>query len=146
MDVSHFKESRVLLCPQNSWRWSLYVQKSDELRMAVKEALCTNEKQRQSYEEALIAITIEETLKGYCRRIGHPTFWGGEAELLVLSKMCSQPIIVYIPETEAKMGKGGGFIPIAEYGKEFVKPKNGTKGRKPVRILYSGSNHYDLLI
>uniref|UniRef100_A0A0D6R5W0 Ubiquitin thioesterase OTU n=1 Tax=Araucaria cunninghamii TaxID=56994 RepID=A0A0D6R5W0_ARACU len=120
---------------------------ADELRMAVRESLCANDKERRAYEEALIAITVEESLKRYCQRIEYPDFWGGESELLVLSKMCSQPIIVYIPESEAKQGKWGtGFIPIAEYGVEFMKPSKQSKARKPVRILYSGGKHYDLLI
>ncbi|XP_057814847.2 OVARIAN TUMOR DOMAIN-containing deubiquitinating enzyme 3 isoform X2 [Cryptomeria japonica] len=76
------------------------VEDADELRMAVKDALCRSDKERRAYEEALIAITVEESLNRYCQRIQHPNFWGGESELLVLSKMCSQPIIVYIPEFE----------------------------------------------
>lgn len=64
----------------------------------------------------------------YCQRIGRHDFWGGESELLVsflhfkliiaitekrsyvnvlleqvLSKLCKQPIIVYIPEHEVKV-------------------------------------------
>ncbi|XP_021289592.1 OTU domain-containing protein At3g57810 isoform X3 [Herrania umbratica] len=74
---------------------------ADELRMAVKEVLCDSGKDRQQYEEALVAITVEESLKRYCQRIQRPDFWGGESELLVLSRLCGQPIIVYIPEHEA---------------------------------------------
>ncbi|CAH1413046.1 unnamed protein product [Lactuca virosa] len=48
----------------------------------VKLVLCDNEKERHKYEEALIAITVEETLKRYCQRIGRPDFWGGESEIL----------------------------------------------------------------
>uniref|UniRef100_A0A2P2KP02 Ubiquitin thioesterase OTU n=1 Tax=Rhizophora mucronata TaxID=61149 RepID=A0A2P2KP02_RHIMU len=73
---------------------------ADELQMAVKEVICDSNKERQLYEEALIAITVDESLKHYCQRIGKPDFWGGESELLVLSKLCNQPIIVYIPEHE----------------------------------------------
>ncbi|XP_024024955.1 OTU domain-containing protein At3g57810 isoform X2 [Morus notabilis] len=73
---------------------------ADELRMAVKEVICDNDKERHQYEAALVAITVEESLKRYCQRIGRPDFWGGESELLVLSKLCRQPIIVYIPEHE----------------------------------------------
>jgi hypothetical protein len=42
-------------------------------------------------------------------------------------------------------GIGDGVIPIAEYGSEFGKASKGGKPRKPVRLLYSGKNHYDLL-
>eukprot|EP00246_Nothoceros_aenigmaticus_P015638 TRINITY_DN6627_c0_g1_i3.p1 TRINITY_DN6627_c0_g1~~TRINITY_DN6627_c0_g1_i3.p1 ORF type:complete len:241 (+),score=33.67 TRINITY_DN6627_c0_g1_i3:112-834(+) len=123
-------------------------QEADQLRLAVMDALCRNDKRRRLYEEALIAITVEESLKRYCQRIPSSDFWGGESELLVLSRMCSQPIIVYIPESEAKGGAkwGSGFIPIAEYGSEFTKASKDRKARKPVRLLYNGSNHYDLLI
>lgn len=36
---------------------------ADELRMAVKEVICDNENERFKYEEALIAITVDESLK-----------------------------------------------------------------------------------
>ncbi|XP_022145505.1 OTU domain-containing protein At3g57810 [Momordica charantia] len=118
---------------------------ADDLRMAVKEVICDNGKERRQYEAALIAITVEESLERYCQRIQRPDFWGGESELLVLSKLCKQPIIVYIPEHEHAIGwRGSSFIPIAEYGAEF---KGGVgKPKKPVRLLYSSRNHYDLLV
>lgn len=118
---------------------------ADELRMAVKEAICDDEKERLKYEEALVAITVEESLRRYCQRIRRSDFWGGESELLVLSKLCCQPIMVYIPEQEHG-GRGSGFIPIAEYGAEFRKGSKNRKARKVVRLLYSGRNHYDLLV
>ncbi|XP_068644226.1 OVARIAN TUMOR DOMAIN-containing deubiquitinating enzyme 3 isoform X2 [Aristolochia californica] len=40
---------------------------ADELRMAVKEVICGSEKERAQYEEALIAITVDESLRRYCR-------------------------------------------------------------------------------
>nr|XP_027072506.1 uncharacterized protein LOC113697195 isoform X5 [Coffea arabica] len=43
---------------------------ADELRMAVKEVICDNDKERLHYEEALIAITVEESLK----RLGDPIY------------------------------------------------------------------------
>ncbi|KAJ6303582.1 hypothetical protein OIU77_017457 [Salix suchowensis] len=62
-------------------------------------------------------------------------------------RLCNQPIIVYIPEHEhANSGRGSGFIPIAEYGAEFQKGSWKGKPRKAVRLLYSGKNHYDLLV
>ncbi|KAL9247466.1 hypothetical protein vseg_020896 [Gypsophila vaccaria] len=118
---------------------------ADELRTAVKEAVCEDKNAQRVYKEAVIAITVDEPLQRYCQRIGRSDFWGGESELLVLSKMCHQPIIVYIPQTELK-GGGRGFIPIAEYGAEYSKSSGKTKPRKVVRLLYSGRNHYDLLV
>ncbi|XP_057512205.1 OVARIAN TUMOR DOMAIN-containing deubiquitinating enzyme 3 isoform X1 [Actinidia eriantha] len=131
------------ICVQNSLRHI----HADDLRVAVKEVICDNGKERVQYEEALVAITVEESLKRYCQRIGRSDFWGGESELLVLSKLCCQPITVYIPEHEhTKSGWGAGFIPIAEYGSEFGKGSGKGKARKVVRLLYSGKNHYDLLV
>nr|CAB3496397.1 unnamed protein product [Digitaria exilis] len=117
----------------------------DDLRMAVKEIICDSETERQKYEEAVIAITVEQSLKRYCQRIRRPDFWGGESEFLVLSRLCRQPIIIYIPEREYH-GRGNGFIPIAEYGLEFTKNSKNWKKKTPVRLLYSGRNHYDLLV
>ncbi|CAA6655095.1 unnamed protein product [Spirodela intermedia] len=109
---------------------------ADELRMAVKEVICESGSGRLQYEEALVAITSENSLQRYCKLIGRADFWGGEAELLVLSKLCRQPVIVYIPEHEHAGGaRGHGYIPIAEYGAEFRRG-----------LLYSGRNHYDLLV
>ncbi|KAH7288989.1 hypothetical protein KP509_31G052500 [Ceratopteris richardii] len=122
---------------------------ADNLRIAVEGALCSNESHRQKYEEALIAITIDESLNQYCRRIRYPDFWGGESELLVLSRLYQQPVIVYIPEHEMRGLRnswGSGFVPIAEYGLEYTKITKDKAAFKPVRLLYSGGNHYDLLI
>ena len=38
---------------------------TDELRLAVKEVICDNSGERKFYEEALIAITVDESLKRY---------------------------------------------------------------------------------
>jgi len=103
------------------------VQDADDLRMAVKEIICDSETERQKFEEAVIAITVEQSLKRYCQRIRRPDFWAGESELLY-------------------HGRGNGFIPIAEYGLEFAKNSQNWKKKAPVRLLYSGRNHYDLLI
>lgn len=43
-------------------------------------------------------------------------------------------------------GRGSGFIPIADYGGEFGKGSRKTKPKRAVRLLYSGRNHYDLLV
>ncbi|GJN08350.1 hypothetical protein PR202_ga26261 [Eleusine coracana subsp. coracana] len=39
------------------------VQDADDLRMAVKEVICDSAAERQKYEEAVIAITVEQSLK-----------------------------------------------------------------------------------
>lgn len=43
-------------------------------------------------------------------------------------------------------GRGSGFIPIAEYGSEFRKGLSKGKKKQVVKLLYSGRNHYDLLV
>ncbi|RZC84303.1 hypothetical protein C5167_047090 [Papaver somniferum] len=143
---------------------------ADELRMAVKEVICGSGKERRQYEEALIAITVEESLPriyhshafDYCL-MDEDNIWDGFKALdidivplqclmvitsfQVLSKLCRQPIVVYIPEHEHNLGGwGGGFIPIAEYGDEFRKSSKNGEPRKAVKLLYSGKNHYDLLV
>ncbi|RAL39128.1 hypothetical protein DM860_011614 [Cuscuta australis] len=115
---------------------------ADELRAAVKEVICEDPSERLQYQDAVIAITIEEPLRRYCQRIGRSDFWGGESELLVLSKLCRQRIVVYIPANEGRRSGGSGFIPIAEYGNGWGKRE---QPRQVVRLLYSGGNHYDLL-
>lgn len=44
---------------------SIFTRKThaDELRMAVKEVLCENEKERRQYKDALMAITVDEPLQ-----------------------------------------------------------------------------------
>jgi hypothetical protein len=83
-----------------------------------------------------------------CKRIMAPTFWGGEPELLVLSQMLQVPIYVYLRDSEAGGKKGGnGFHPLQKYGEKYSKPHGKEKKkRKPVRLLYTGGNHYELLV
>ena len=38
---------------------------TDELRLAVREVICENKEERNLYEDALIAITVDESLKRY---------------------------------------------------------------------------------
>eukprot|EP00976_Prorocentrum_cordatum_P107587 1194666-Prorocentrum_minimum.AAC.12 len=47
---------------------------------------------------------VERLDKGlmYCKRINSPSFWGGEAELLVLSKMLKTPIRVYLRNSKVR--------------------------------------------
>ncbi len=39
-----------------------------------------------------------------------------------------------------------GYVPIVKYGEEFEVAGKGRKERKPVKLLYSSGNHYDLLL
>ncbi|KAI7839237.1 hypothetical protein COHA_006935 [Chlorella ohadii] len=120
-------------------------QEADQLRLAVAEALCRTAARRNEFASAVYAVEAEDKLQNYCRRIMAPSFWGGEPELLVLSQMLRVPILVYIPSREAGKGSGRGYVVIQQYGDKWSKTKSG-KAKRPVRLLYSGSNHYDLLL
>lgn len=73
-------------------------QEADQLRGAIAEALCRTKARRRDFQDALLAVQVEGyTLNGYCRKLLRPTFWGGEPELLVLSKMLKVPIYVFTP-------------------------------------------------
>ncbi|KAL6777107.1 hypothetical protein ACKKBF_B20240 [Auxenochlorella protothecoides x Auxenochlorella symbiontica] len=117
------------------------VQEADQLRGAVTEGLCRSKKRRADFKEALVSIQTEDSLDNYCRRLQNPSFWGGEPELLVLSKMLRVPIYVYTKE----QGFGAGYSPLYKVGEKFAKAGKDWKKRKPVKLLYSNGNHYDLL-
>ena len=115
---------------------------ADQLRLAVAESLCRTPEKRKNFSEAVMAISYEYGLEKYCKRILEPAFWGGEPELLVLSRLIRRPIVVYIHASQARNAEGSGFVSIQTYGEEFSKEGK----RKAVKLLYNGENHYDLLI
>lgn len=114
---------------------------ADLLRMAVADAICRTPSRRADFGEAVMSIKTEDKLERYCHRIQSPSFWGGEPELLVLSKLLKTPIRVYLPDERV----GFGYTPLVTYGEKFSKTKSG-KDKKVVRLLYNGKNHYDLLL
>lgn len=120
-------------------------QEADQLRMAVAEALCRTAKRRVQFDTAVTALQAEDSLDNYCKRIVQPTFWGGEVELLVLSQMLRVPIFVYVTAKEANRA-GSGYVAIQRYGEQYTKPDTAWKKRSPVRLLYTGGAHYDLLL
>ena len=74
-----------------------------------------------------------------------------ETELLVLAKLIRRPIMVYLPAHMAKnAASGSGYVCIQTYGEEYASKMNKKTGkvteRAPVRLLYNGQTHYDLLI
>lgn len=115
-------------------------QEADQLRLAVAEALCRTPKRRSEFGDAVLSLQAEDSIQNYCKRIMAPSFWGGEPELLVLSKMLRVPLYVYLTKT------GEGFIPIQKYGEKYAKAGKDWPRRRPVRILYTNGNHYDLLV
>ena len=40
----------------------------------------------------------------------------------------------------------GGFRVLIKFGDQYTKRTKERKARAPVRLLYTGGNHYDLLI
>ena len=127
---------------------------ADTLRTAVFEQMCREEEKRKNHAEANMSIKYggeADGIEGYCRRIQKDDFWGGETELLVLAKLVKRPIMVYLPAHMAKnAASGSGYVCIQTYGEEYAKKTNKKTGkvteRAPVRLLYDGSVHYDLLI
>ena len=127
---------------------------ADTLRTAVFEQMCREEEKRKEHAEANMSIKYGgdgDGIEGYCRRIQKDDFWGGETELLVLAKLGKRPIMVYLPAHMAKnAASGSGYVCIQTYGEEYAKKTNKKTGkvteRLPVRLLYDGSVHYDLLI
>ena len=115
-------------------------QEADNLRLAVAEALCRTPKRRSDFNEAVLAVQAEDTIQKYCRKIMAPTFWGGEPELLILSKMLKVPIYVYLAQGST------GYAPIQKYGEKYSKAGKDWSKRRPVRILFVHGNHYDLLV
>lgn len=41
---------------------------------------------------------------------------------------------------------GPGFVSAQEFGLEFVDSTGENMAKKPVRLLFNGNNHYDLLV
>ena len=126
---------------------------ADTLRNAVFEQMCRDEEKRKGHSEASMSIKYGDPdgIEGYCRRIQKEDFWGGETELLVLAKLIRRPIMVYLPAHMAKnAASGSGYVCIQTYGEEYAAKMNKKTGkvteRAPVRLLYNGQTHYDLLI
>ena len=126
---------------------------ADTLRNAVFEQMCRDEEKRKGHSEASMSIKYGDPdgIEGYCRRIQKEDFWGGETELLVLAKLIRRPIMVYLPAHMAKnAASGSGYVCIQMYGEEYASKMNKKTGkvteRAPVRLLYNGQTHYDLLI
>ncbi len=125
---------------------------ADTLRIAAAEGICRSRAiQDHKFADSAFNVKAEYgSVDNYCSLVKTPDFWGGNAELMVLSEMLEQPITVWRPEREAR-GKGKGFVPIVYYGSDYGKATAGGEGKakkakKPVHLLYSKGNHYDLLV
>ncbi len=120
---------------------------ADTLRVAAAEALCRSSKIADDrFADSVMNVTSEYgTIDEYCHLVRTPDFWGGNAELMVLSDVLTQPITVYRPEREVR-GKGSGYVPMVFYGLEHKKRKEGAKPKPTINLVYSSGNHYDLLV
>lgn len=153
----------VVLSPEDETR------DADTLRLAVRDALCRSDERRRAFQEAVTSVEVAEGgIPKYCARLNDAGFWGGEVELMVLSRLLRVPIYVYRSSKEAGVEKlvGYGFAPIVKYGEQYAgvsasgsadgeggggddeesRAAGGVGGRKPVNLLYREGNHYDLLV
>ncbi|KAJ4710881.1 OTU domain containing protein [Melia azedarach] len=76
---------------------------------------------------------VEGDFDKYVVQMRQPHIWGGEPELLMSSHVLKTPITVYMREKTY-----GSLKIIAEYGQEYGKDN-------PIRVLYHGYGHYDVL-
>jgi len=109
---------------------SMERQDADFLRGCAYKVICV-----QRRDEFRSNMVIEGNIDSYCHAMKSPSFYGGEAEMLVLSELLQKPIGVFL---QAQPGK---FQKIIEYGEQFR-----NKNEKPIRVLYNGHNHYDVLL
>ena len=151
----------VVLSPEDETR------DADTLRLAVRDALCRSDERRRAFQEAVTSVEVAEGgIPKYCARLNDAGFWGGEVELMVLSRLLRVPIYVYRSSKEAGVEKlvGYGFAPIVKYGEQYAgvsagssadgeggdgeesRAAGGVGGRRPVNLLYREGNHYDLLV
>ncbi|XP_004502312.1 OVARIAN TUMOR DOMAIN-containing deubiquitinating enzyme 4-like [Cicer arietinum] len=76
---------------------------------------------------------LEGDFNTYTIQMRKPQAWGGEPELLMSSHVLQMPITVVMQDTNSNNLKI-----IAEYGQEYGK-------ENPVRVIYDGYGHYDVI-
>lgn len=123
------------------------LEEAEQLRQACHEALCRTSSRSKDFPDARKQILYGYgDLRQYCSELARPQFWGGEVEMMVISKMLKIPIVVYTAD-ESKQQHDQGFKVTAKFGQKYeASPKKGKKGRLPVNLLYTGGNHFDLLV
>eukprot|EP00435_Cladocopium_sp_Y103_P010680 s3990_g2.t1 len=77
-----------------------------------------------------LAWAIEGNFNTYVRKMSRLGEWGGEPELLMLSKVLQRPIEVYMLTPNLKK--------VQTYGQEFQT--------KTIRVLFHGYGHYSALV
>ncbi|KAG4159011.1 hypothetical protein ERO13_D02G151300v2 [Gossypium hirsutum] len=76
---------------------------------------------------------VEGDFDNYVVQMRKPHIWGGEPELLMCSHVLKTAITVYMKEK-----KSASLKVVSEYGQEYGK-------ENPIRVLYHGYGHYDVL-
>ena len=118
---------------------------ADQLR-----AMCVGEMRKRRDE---IEWALEGPFDAYVERMGQPTAWGGEPELLMLSHALGRPIRVFIPREGLAWQSSGsaGLVPadavqgIATYN-EGENGGGSGDGETTITVLFDGVGHYELLV
>jgi hypothetical protein len=78
---------------------------ADLLRQACHDALCRTRKRSNNFPDARKQIIYGYgDVKEYCRNLAKSSFWGGEVEMMVITKMLKVPIFVYQSKAETSDG------------------------------------------
>lgn len=104
---------------------SLQRELADELRAKVADEFVSRRADTEWF--------VEGDFDTYVIQMRQPHIWGGEPELLMSSHVLKMPITVYMRDKTS-----GSLKIISEYGQEYGK-------ENPIRVLYHGYGHYDLL-
>ncbi|KAL9420709.1 hypothetical protein AB3S75_038309 [Citrus x aurantiifolia] len=104
---------------------SLQRELADELRAKVADEFLLRRAETEWF--------VEGDFDAYVRQMRQPHSWGGEPELLMSSHVLKMPITVYMRDKTS-----GSLKNLSEYGQEYGK-------ENPIRVLYHGYGHYDLL-
>jgi hypothetical protein len=105
---------------------------ADALRGMAWKSLCVE--RRKEFESKNV---IEGNLSAYCQQMRRPTFFAGEAEMLVLSDALKIPIAVFLQE------RSGNLRNIVTYGEKYRALRDVDM---TVRVLYNGTNHYNAVV
>ena len=99
------------------------------LRQACHDALCRSKERSRKYPDARKQVIYGYgDMKSYCKNLARPTFWGGEVEMMIITKMLSVPIFVY--QSVAELGGecalfprwSGRHVVDAKYAASSIKP------------------------
>ncbi|KAK0574865.1 hypothetical protein LWI29_030257 [Acer saccharum] len=104
---------------------STQTQLADELRAKVADEFVKRRADTEWF--------VEGDFDTYVVHMRQPHIWGGEPELLMSSHVLRTPITVHMKDKTS-----GSLKIIAEYGQEYGK-------ENPIRVLYHGYGHYDVL-